>query len=191
MNRHPGQSLRPLLVVILLGAIVTSLVTALRSGFLRVLISWPEDQPAAPLLAAAACVAMILLALYLLLSGRRSSARSSETPTMVGPRSASKPARIGLVAERPPTRFSDVAGAEEAKEELAEIVAQYQGWQHARHAVKPGITGLWQETGRPNGTVMHECTEIDLAYIQQLSLRADAAIMFKTPLALLRKERVV
>jgi cell division protease FtsH len=122
MNRHSGQSLRPLLVVILLGAIVTSLVTALRSGFLRVLISWPEDQPAAPLVVAAACVAMILLALYLLLSGRRSSARSSETPTMVGPRSASKPARIGLVAERPPTRFSDVAGAEEAKEELAEIV---------------------------------------------------------------------
>jgi lipopolysaccharide/colanic/teichoic acid biosynthesis glycosyltransferase len=75
--------------------------------------------------------------------------------------------------------------------ELAEIVAQYEGWQHARHAVKPGITGLWQVTERPNGAMMHECTETDLAYVQQLSLRADMAIMLKTPFALLHKERVV
>jgi len=38
------------------------------------------------------------------------------------PRTPTRPSRIGLVAERPPTRFTDVAGAEEAKEELAEIV---------------------------------------------------------------------
>ena len=37
-------------------------------------------------------------------------------------RAPTRPSRIGLVAERPPTRFTDVAGAEEAKEELAEIV---------------------------------------------------------------------
>jgi lipopolysaccharide/colanic/teichoic acid biosynthesis glycosyltransferase len=75
--------------------------------------------------------------------------------------------------------------------ELAEIAAQYRGWQHARHVVKPGITGLWQVTERPNGALMHECTEIDLAYVQRLSLRADLAIMLKTPLAVLCKERVV
>ena len=75
--------------------------------------------------------------------------------------------------------------------ELAEIVAQYAGWQHARHAVKPGITGLWQVTERPSGAMMHECTETDLAYVQQLSLRADMTIMLKTPFALLHKERVV
>ncbi len=38
------------------------------------------------------------------------------------PRTPTRPSRIGLVAERPPTRFTDVAGADEAKEELAEIV---------------------------------------------------------------------
>jgi lipopolysaccharide/colanic/teichoic acid biosynthesis glycosyltransferase len=75
--------------------------------------------------------------------------------------------------------------------ELAEIVAQYEGWQHARHAVKPGITGLWQVTERPNGAMMHECTQIDLEYIQRLSLRADLAILIKTPLALLQKDGVV
>jgi lipopolysaccharide/colanic/teichoic acid biosynthesis glycosyltransferase len=76
--------------------------------------------------------------------------------------------------------------------ELVEIVEQrYNGWQHARHAVKPGITGLWQVTERPNGRLMHECIEIDLVYIERLSLRADVAIAFKTPFALLRQERVV
>jgi lipopolysaccharide/colanic/teichoic acid biosynthesis glycosyltransferase len=76
--------------------------------------------------------------------------------------------------------------------ELVEIVQQrYTAWQHARHAVKPGITGLWQVTGRPNGRLMHECVELDLAYIERLSLRADVAIALRTPLALLRRDRVV
>lgn len=75
--------------------------------------------------------------------------------------------------------------------ELIEIVQHYRGWQHGRHAVKPGITGLWQVTERPNGGLMHECVELDLAYIERLSLRSDLSIVFKTPFALLRKDRVV
>jgi len=75
--------------------------------------------------------------------------------------------------------------------ELVEIVQHYRGWQHGRHAVKPGITGLWQVTERPNGGLMHECVELDLAYIEQLSLKSDLSIFVKTPFALLRKDRVV
>jgi lipopolysaccharide/colanic/teichoic acid biosynthesis glycosyltransferase len=75
--------------------------------------------------------------------------------------------------------------------ELVEIVAQYRGWQHARHAVKPGITGLWQVTERPNGGLMHQHTQLDLAYMQRLSFRSDLGIVFKTPFALLRKDEVV
>jgi lipopolysaccharide/colanic/teichoic acid biosynthesis glycosyltransferase len=75
--------------------------------------------------------------------------------------------------------------------ELVEIVERYTAWQHARHAVKPGITGLWQVTERANGRLMHECVELDLTYIERLSLRADVAIAFRTPLALLRRDRVV
>ena len=75
--------------------------------------------------------------------------------------------------------------------ELVEIVQHYRGWQHGRHAVKPGITGLWQVTERANGGLMHECVELDLAYIESLSLRSDLSIVFKTPFALLRKDRVV
>ena len=75
--------------------------------------------------------------------------------------------------------------------ELVQVVEQYTGWQHARHAVKPGITGLWQVTERPNGRLMHECIEIDLVYIERLSLRSDIAIVLRTPVALLRRDRVI
>jgi lipopolysaccharide/colanic/teichoic acid biosynthesis glycosyltransferase len=75
--------------------------------------------------------------------------------------------------------------------EMVEIVMQYKSWQHARHAVKPGLTGLWQVTERPNGRLMHECTEIDLAYIERLSARADLAIALRTPFALFRRDGVV
>jgi cell division protease FtsH len=123
MNRQPRPSIRPLLLVIAAGAVITTVVSAVRTGVLQVGIRWPEEQPTVPLVAALVLIAAFLLAIYFILSGRRAPARLNEPPTATGgARAPTKPSRIGLVVERPPTRFSDVAGAAEAKEELSEVV---------------------------------------------------------------------
>ena len=71
--------------------------------------------------------------------------------------------------------------------ELVEIVEQkYEPWQHARHAVKPGVTGLWQVTARADSdTLMYEVTDIDLRYTQQVSCRTDLLILLRTLPAML------
>jgi hypothetical protein len=46
--------------------------------------------------------------------------------------------------------------------ELPEVVAGYEPWQHARHWVRPGITGLWQVTQRGSGEPMHRHVATDL-----------------------------
>jgi lipopolysaccharide/colanic/teichoic acid biosynthesis glycosyltransferase len=69
--------------------------------------------------------------------------------------------------------------------ELVEVVATYEPWQHARHAVKPGLTGLWQITERGDHEPMHRHVDTDLRYIDQLSLATDLRILALTPLVLL------
>jgi lipopolysaccharide/colanic/teichoic acid biosynthesis glycosyltransferase len=70
--------------------------------------------------------------------------------------------------------------------ELVEVVARYSPWQHHRHVVRPGLTGLWQVSAR-GGQVMHEVTHIDLEYVEKLSLRTDLRILLQTPMALLKR----
>lgn len=70
--------------------------------------------------------------------------------------------------------------------ELVEIVARYEPWQHRRHQVKPGITGLWQVSERGE-TPMHEATDVDLEYVDQLSPRVDLAILLRTIPAVLSR----
>jgi lipopolysaccharide/colanic/teichoic acid biosynthesis glycosyltransferase len=70
--------------------------------------------------------------------------------------------------------------------ELVSVVARYEPWQHRRHQVKPGLTGLWQISARGDRP-MHEATHIDLEYIATLGVRTDLDILFRTPTAVLRK----
>jgi lipopolysaccharide/colanic/teichoic acid biosynthesis glycosyltransferase len=69
--------------------------------------------------------------------------------------------------------------------ELVEVVATYEPWQHARHTVKPGLTGLWQITERADHEPMHHHVDTDLRYIEQLSFWTDLRILLLTPLTLL------
>ncbi len=59
------------------------------------------------------------------------------------------------------------------------IVERYEPWQHQRHQVKPGVTGLWQVSKRGEGA-MHENTEVDLLYLERISLWTDLGILLRT-----------
>jgi lipopolysaccharide/colanic/teichoic acid biosynthesis glycosyltransferase len=62
---------------------------------------------------------------------------------------------------------------------LASEVEGYEGWQLARLAVRPGITGAWQVSGRCEVS-FDDCVRMDLAYIENWSLRGDLIILAKT-----------
>jgi lipopolysaccharide/colanic/teichoic acid biosynthesis glycosyltransferase len=63
--------------------------------------------------------------------------------------------------------------------ELKEIVDRYQPWQHGRHLVNPGITGLWQVSLRGSG-MMHDNTDVDLQYVKRVTLADDFRILLAT-----------
>ncbi|MBK6916326.1 MAG: sugar transferase [Deltaproteobacteria bacterium] len=62
---------------------------------------------------------------------------------------------------------------------LPSEVEQYQPWQRRRLSVKPGLTGLWQVSGR-NQVDFEEWMQLDLRYIDTWSLWLDIKIILKT-----------
>jgi lipopolysaccharide/colanic/teichoic acid biosynthesis glycosyltransferase len=62
---------------------------------------------------------------------------------------------------------------------LAREVAQYQEWHRKRLEVQPGITGLWQVSGRSNLT-FDEMVMLDIYYAENWSLGLDIRIMLRT-----------
>ena len=79
---------------------------------------------------------------------------------------------MSLVGPRPP---------------LPSEVAQYEPRVMGKFAVRPGITGLWQISGRSNLS-WDETVHLDLSYAQHRSLTLDAWIILQTIPALLRHE---
>lgn len=72
--------------------------------------------------------------------------------------------------------------------ELVNIVGQYEPWQHRRHDVRPGLTGLWQVTKRGDGELMRYHTDTDIEYVEQACLRLDMWIMAMTVPVLLGRQ---
>ncbi len=71
---------------------------------------------------------------------------------------------MSLVGPRPP---------------IPEEVAKYERWQRRRLAMKPGLTCLWQISGR-NDLDFHRWMELDLEYIDSWTPLLDFKIMLKT-----------
>jgi lipopolysaccharide/colanic/teichoic acid biosynthesis glycosyltransferase len=62
---------------------------------------------------------------------------------------------------------------------LEEEVAAYPKHAHRRHAVSPGITGLWQVSGRAD-IGFEKMIELDLEYVHRSSLLFDMHILLRT-----------
>jgi lipopolysaccharide/colanic/teichoic acid biosynthesis glycosyltransferase len=58
-------------------------------------------------------------------------------------------------------------------------VEQYPEWYLDRFAVRPGLTGLWQVSGR-NERTYEEMVSLDIEYARRQSLGLDVLILFKT-----------
>ncbi|MCV2395807.1 sugar transferase [Actinotalea sp. M2MS4P-6] len=77
---------------------------------------------------------------------------------------------MSLVGPRPP---------------LGEEVARYEDAAHRRLRVRPGLTGLWQVSGRSDLS-WEESVRLDLRYVDNWSVMMDLMILWKTLRAVLR-----
>ncbi len=80
---------------------------------------------------------------------------------------------MSLVGTRPPT---------------VDEWEKYELRHHARLAVKPGITGMWQVSGRSNVTDFDEVVELDKEYICNWSMELDLKILWKTIWVVLKRD---
>lgn len=67
---------------------------------------------------------------------------------------------------------------------LAYEVEQYMPWQFERLTVRPGITGLWQVSGRNRLSFAAMC-RLDVEYVRSWSIGRDLLIMLRTPWVML------
>ena len=80
---------------------------------------------------------------------------------------------MSLVGTRPPT---------------VDEWEKYDLHHRARLATKPGITGMWQVSGRSNITDFEDVVKLDKKYIAEWSVGLDIKILLKTVLVVLRHE---
>jgi exopolysaccharide biosynthesis polyprenyl glycosylphosphotransferase len=80
---------------------------------------------------------------------------------------------MALVGTRPPT---------------PDEVAMYQNWQRKRICIRPGITGLWQVSGRNRISDFDGIVRLDLEYIESWNLWLDLKILAKTFFVVLSRD---
>ena len=79
--------------------------------------------------------------------------------------------QMSLVGPRPPIPYE---------------VAEYQRWHVARFEAVPGMTGLWQVSGK-NRLTFKQMVRLDICYARNRSFWLDLKIIFVTPLAVIRQ----
>ena len=64
----------------------------------------------------------------------------------------------------------------------------YEPHHRARMSFRPGLTGMWQVSGRSNITDFEEVVKLDTQYISEWSLRLDVKILWKTVWSVLKSD---
>lgn len=80
---------------------------------------------------------------------------------------------MSLVGTRPPT---------------LDEVEQYNDTQWRRISIKPGLTGMWQVSGRSSITDFDQVVKLDTYYIDNWSIFLDFEIIFKTVLSVFKRD---
>jgi len=78
---------------------------------------------------------------------------------------------MSLVGPRPPIPYE---------------VSEYLKWHNGRFDVVPGMTGLWQVSGK-NRLSFKEMVRLDIRYAREFNFWLDLKILFKTPMAIIRQ----
>jgi lipopolysaccharide/colanic/teichoic acid biosynthesis glycosyltransferase len=70
--------------------------------------------------------------------------------------------------------------------EMPFVVRSYDKWQHLRHLILPGVTGIWQTRARKTIALERpEATLMDLEYIRTSSIQGDIILLARTAIAAL------
>jgi len=80
---------------------------------------------------------------------------------------------MSLVGTRPPT---------------LDEVSKYAAYHRRRISIKPGLTGLWQVSGRSSITDFDEVVKLDTKYIDEWSILLDIKIIIKTIINVFKKD---
>ena len=68
---------------------------------------------------------------------------------------------------------------------------KYEPHHRARMSFRPGLTGLWQVSGRSNITDFEEVVKLDTQYIREWSVKNDLRIIFKTVVSIMQSDGAI
>ncbi len=68
---------------------------------------------------------------------------------------------------------------------------KYEPHHRARMSFRPGLTGLWQMSGRSNITDFEEVVKLDTQYIREWSVKNDLRIIFKTVVSIMQSDGAI
>ena len=71
------------------------------------------------------------------------------------------------------------------------LISEFEAYQHhhrARMSVKPGITGMWQVSGRSEITDFEEVVRLDTQYINEWTIGMDIKILLQTVITVLKRK---